>query len=571
MRTSLVDVLAISAENLSPSVRESIQTIHESVELEVQLIGDLLDLTKIARGKVQLHLQDSSAHELLGRTLQIVSHDIASKKLHISTEAQATGDRIMVDPARMQQVFWNIIKNAIKFTPENGSLMIRTSNYEIEEEMYEEVETETTNNTSDPRSDSSFDHTSSACKLGKTVMLRIEVQDTGIGIETDIIPYLFHAFEQGDASVTLRFGGLGLGLAISRSLIEMHHGVISAHSEGKGKGATFVITLPTTHKTIPSTHSSDISAILGPAPAQPARRHNVRKDLGLETGEKGAVLASESFICQPSTTAIRRAAMSPSFSLGSLLKVRQEGQKPSTPSVSRRATSSPASPHKEALPALSSSRAKRISFNPPTPSARPTSSPPQHDDTPTPPAFCARSRSTPTLPSATVSSSSVSPLRPAAPIRPLKVLLVEDNKSTLLIMSRLLQQRLGYQVLVASSVKDAISVAAQEQGKFDLVISDIGLPDGTGLQLMKVLRENYGLKGIALSGYGMEEDIKRSKDAGFEVHLTKPINFSSLTAVIQRVLPPNSTPPSPATTSTSARYPPTESSPGLPASSSSFP
>ncbi|ELR21822.1 response regulator receiver domain containing protein [Acanthamoeba castellanii str. Neff] len=102
-------------------------------------------------------------------------------------------------------------------------------------------------------------------------------------------------------------------------------------------------------------------------------------------------------------------------------------------------------------------------------------------------------------------------------------------------MSRLLQQRLGYQVFVASTVKDALDVAEREQGKFDLVISDIGLPDGTGLQLMKVLRENYRLKGIALSGYGMEEDVKRSKTAGFEVHLTKPVNFSSLTAAIHRL------------------------------------
>jgi CheY-like chemotaxis protein len=112
-------------------------------------------------------------------------------------------------------------------------------------------------------------------------------------------------------------------------------------------------------------------------------------------------------------------------------------------------------------------------------------------------------------------------------------------------MSRLLQQRLGYQVFVASTVKDALDVAEREQGKFDLVISDIGLPDGTGLQLMKVLRENYRLKGIALSGYGMEEDVKRSKTAGFEVHLTKPVNFSSLTAAIHRVIPPFTPPSSP--------------------------
>ena len=103
-------VCAHTAEDLPPAITENIKTIHESVELEVQLIDDLLDLTKIARGKLQLHSQELSAHEMLGRTLQIVAHDIANKQLNVGVDPRASGDRIVADPARLQQVFWNIIK-----------------------------------------------------------------------------------------------------------------------------------------------------------------------------------------------------------------------------------------------------------------------------------------------------------------------------------------------------------------------------------------------------------------------------------------------------------------------------
>ncbi|ELR21826.1 response regulator receiver domain containing protein [Acanthamoeba castellanii str. Neff] len=292
LRTPLTPALLLSeallTEDLPPAITENIKTIHESVELEVQLIDDLLDLTKIARGKLQLHSQELSAHELLGRTLQIVAHDIANKQLNVGVDPRASGDRIVADPARLQQVFWNIIKNAIKFTPENGSIIIRTSNYEIEEEVEEENQQQQqqqasanadADGTGTPAT-KSLDDSASAVDLKrkmkssgngggggkgshiiapprrkvtrKKVMLRVEVQDTGIGIEANIIPHLFHAFEQGDSSITIRFGGLGLGLAISRSLVEMHSGALSADSEGKGKGATFTIVLPTIHTSTPS-------------------------------------------------------------------------------------------------------------------------------------------------------------------------------------------------------------------------------------------------------------------------------------------------------------------------------
>jgi CheY-like chemotaxis protein len=186
-----------------------------------------------------------------------------------------------------------------------------------------------------------------------------------------------------------------------------------------------------------------------------------------------------------------------------------------------------------------------------------------------------------------------------------QVLLVEDNKSTLMIMSRLLRQKLNYNVVVASSVADALRVADAEGGEFDLVISDIGLPDGTGLQLMTTLKAKYNLKvrqscvcrvcrvcvvcvcgvcqrcvavvqGIALSGYGMDEDVRRSADAGFELHLTKPVHFSSLSAAIDALyhhqLPePSLPPPSPSPSPSPSPTPPTSPSPSSTTSPSPSP
>lgn len=136
-----------------------------------------------------------------------------------------------------------------------------------------------------------------------------------------------------------------------------------------------------------------------------------------------------------------------------------------------------------------------------------------------------------------------------------KVLLVEDNKSTVMIMSRLLQQKLNCSVVVALSMEDALRAADKADGAFDLVISDIGLPDGSGLDLMSTLKSKYRLRGIALSGYGMDEDVQRSVEAGFELHLTKPVHFSSLAAAIHSLFNLQA-PPSPSQSSPSRTAPP---------------
>ena len=209
--------------------------------------------------------------------------------------------------------------------------------------------------------------------------LRIRVSDTGIGIPPEALPRLFDAFEQGGRAVTRQFGGLGLGLAISKALVDAHGGTIRVDSEGHGKGATFTVELP----------EATYPAEAGGGPG--------------ETGGNGE-----------------------------------------------------------------------------------------------------RSRS-------------------------LRILLVEDHADTLRVLSRMLRG-LGHAVTTAASVATALDASAA--GPFDLLVSDLGLPDGSGLDLMRRLRP---MPGIALTGYGMESDVEACREAGFEAHLTKPVDFTRLEEAIRRV------------------------------------
>ncbi len=188
---------------LSEELRDGLQMVCRNVELEARLIDDLLDLTRITRGKLQLNLRNADAHELLRHAMEIVRSDITARDITLHAAFEATHGSVVVDPARLQQVFWNVLRNAAKFTPPGGSISVRTFN-------------------STP---ANFD---------------VEVSDTGIGIEPQHLEKIFDAFEQ----VASRGEGLGLGLAISKAVVEMHGGSIRASSPGPGKGATFSIALP---------------------------------------------------------------------------------------------------------------------------------------------------------------------------------------------------------------------------------------------------------------------------------------------------------------------------------------
>ena len=356
LRNPLSPVIAMvgELEEITPrtaEVREALEVIRRNVELEARLIDDLLDVTRIAKGKLQLTFELVSVHEVLRRACEICREEMAAKNIEAALQLHAQEMFVEGDPARLQQVFWNLIKNSVKFTPANGRITIATENIRDHE-------------------------------------MEIKISDTGIGIEKDKIDKIFNAFEQGQTSITRRFGGLGLGLAISKAMVEAHRGTITVSSAGNEKGATFTVGL----KTVPS----------------PA-------------------LAAD----------------------------RSDGTEPSK------------STQKSAAP------------------------------------------------------------------RELRILVVDDHADTCAGMKVLLERR-GYQITTAYSADQALDRARDQD--FDLVISDIGLPDRSGYELMRELHQRKGLRGIALSGYGMENDVTSAHAAGFSDHLTKPINFEQLEESIRNLL-----------------------------------
>jgi PAS domain S-box-containing protein len=207
LRTPLTPILIWAGgmaddPSITAEVAEGLRMVCRNVELEARLIDDLLDLTRIERGKLQLYLRKSNVHDLLGHAMEIVRDEISSRNLDLSVELNASEFFVLADESRLQQVFWNLLRNASKFTPRPGTVTVRTRN---------------------PQPES----------------LVIEISDTGIGIEPDNLQKIFEAFEQGG----VRREGLGLGLAISKAIVEMHHGTIRAFSEGPGTGASFIIEL----------------------------------------------------------------------------------------------------------------------------------------------------------------------------------------------------------------------------------------------------------------------------------------------------------------------------------------
>ena len=364
LRTPLTPVLmavqSLQEGELSKELRGMLAMIRRNVELEARLIDDLLDLTRIAKGKLQLHLEMIDAHELVRSAVEICRGEIEAKGLSLTVELAARRHFVYADSARLQQVFWNLINNAVKFKPAGGRLAVRSC-------------------------DDAEDR------------LVTEVCDSGIGIEAETLPRIFGAFEQGEGTVTRRFGGLGLGLAICRALVRMHWGVITAASAGKGKGSTFTVSL-----------------------GGHAQTAIVRGNGEGRAGVASAVEVSDS------------------------------------------------------------------------PQVKPD------------PSRCGERR----------------------------VLMVDDHADTRAAMRRLLE-RCGYHVTTADSVEAALRKATD--APVDILISDIGLPDGSGLEIMRHLRDRDGhgpVRGIALSGFGMEEDIRKSREAGFDHHLTKPVTFDRLRSVL---------------------------------------
>lgn len=215
LRTPLTPVLLLASEamkdpSLDEEQREDWHTVQKNVSLEARLVDDLLDLTRIARGKLSLQLQTLDAHAVITDAVTTVRPAADAKRLKLTVDLDARDRSVRGDAARLQQVFWNVLQNAVKFTPSGGAIFIQTRNLE------------------------------------SSGRLLVEIGDTGIGLTSEEMERAFETFTQGEHANNRStvFGGLGLGLAITRELLQMHSGRISVASAGRNRGAIFTIELP---------------------------------------------------------------------------------------------------------------------------------------------------------------------------------------------------------------------------------------------------------------------------------------------------------------------------------------
>lgn len=184
----------------------ALETIQRNVNLQTQLIDDLLDVSRILRGKLLLNMHPVNLASITTAGIETVRLAAEAKSIQIQTYFDPDVGKVLGDAGRLQQVIWNLLSNAVKFTPTGGRVEIRVE------------------------------------QIGLNA--QICVSDTGNGIDAEFIPYMFETFRQADSTITRKFGGLGLGLAIARHLVELHGGTINAHSAGSGLGATFLVQLP---------------------------------------------------------------------------------------------------------------------------------------------------------------------------------------------------------------------------------------------------------------------------------------------------------------------------------------
>ncbi|MEI6352049.1 MAG: ATP-binding protein, partial [Verrucomicrobiota bacterium] len=355
LRTPLTPILGginILEEEATPELRETLEMMRRNLMLETRLIDDLLDLNSIAKGKLQLQLKPMDAHQAVLGAIETCRQQLSNHQVTLALDASE--HFVNGDSNRMEQIVRNLLLNAVRFTPSGGMIELRTTN-------------------------------------PAPGTFQFSCRDNGQGIKRGDLARIFNAFEQVGRFVKQGYGGLGLGLAISKALMEAQGGTIAAHSPGRDAGSTFEIAL-------------------------------------------------------------------------------------------------------DSLP---------VAGAPPSPgdSAKP--------------------------------SSTKSPPRPSTSTQaPLHILLIEDHLETRETLARLLQ-RYGYQVDTAQDAKTAREKAGRKP--FDLFISDIGLPDGSGYDLIQTLRKRHPVPAISLSGFGMESDFQKSRAVGFSEHLVKPLDFKLLRATIERL------------------------------------
>jgi PAS domain S-box-containing protein len=187
-------------------IQRGIDVVARNTRLQAQLISDLLDISRIVAGKLQLETRSVDLRSIVGQSLETIEEEARTKGIAIEQSLDDAGSLVSGDAARLQQICWNLLSNAVKFTPRGGRVSVRLK----------------------------FD--------GQWA--QIEVADSGVGIRPEFLPHVFDRFQQADRTITRQFGGLGLGLAIVKHLVELHGGAVQAASQGEGKGATFLVTLP---------------------------------------------------------------------------------------------------------------------------------------------------------------------------------------------------------------------------------------------------------------------------------------------------------------------------------------
>ena len=348
LRTPLTPVVlaleTLQARWPDEEANSALEMIRRNVDVESHLIDDLLDITRISKGKLELSMKTLDAHAEVNQAVAMCRAEAEAKKIQVEIDFRAANHHVAADEARFQQIIWNLLKNAIKFSREKDKVTISSRNESPDQ-------------------------------------LTISVQDHGIGIAPDVIHRIFDPFEQGERSSKQRFGGLGLGLAISKSLAQAHGASLVAKSDGPNCGATFSLTT----RTVPS------------APGGP------------ELSETKLRISEGVF----------------------------------------------------------------------------------------------------------------------------RILMVDDHADKCAILEKLLTGH-GHRVTAAHDMSSALGCAEGE--RFDLVISDVGLPDGSGMELMTHLKATSRIPGIAMSGFGTSADIERSLGAGFSEHLVKPITMERLESAIEAVM-----------------------------------
>jgi PAS domain S-box-containing protein len=225
LRTPLNSILGwarlLRTRNLDQNTTaRALETIERNAKLQAQLIEDILDVSRIIRGKIHLVFRPVNVASLIETALDTVRPAAEAKAIQLEPVIDSSVDLVSGDPDRLQQIVWNLLSNAIKFTPKGGKVEVRLE-----------------------RADAH---------------VQIQVSDTGIGISQDFLPYIFERFRQADSKTTRSYSGLGLGLAIVRELVELHGGIVYAHSAGDGKGATFTVKLPLITDSLKESNANDV-------------------------------------------------------------------------------------------------------------------------------------------------------------------------------------------------------------------------------------------------------------------------------------------------------------------------